>query len=188
MAVEDLYDRSVAEFENRLQQVPEDAWGKTTRCCPDWTVRDLVNHVVNENKWISLLVAAKTIEEVGNSLDGDLLGHDPLAAWRQASAEVRDAIRASGALERTVQLSSGPTPATEYLSEVLSDQIIHTWDLASSIGVGERLDPDLVEFAAATLEPLAEKWRAAGALGVPVDVGDSADRQAKLLALLGRRS
>ena len=188
MTVEDTYDRSVAEFQSRLQQVPRDAWDSTTRCCPDWTVRDLVNHVVNENKWIPPLIAGKTIEEVGNSLDGDLLGDDPLGAWRQASAEVRDAIRASGALERTVQLSSGPTPARDYLSEVLSDQIIHTWDLASSIGVGETLDRDLVEFAAATLEPLAEKWRAAGALGPPVDVGETADRQAKLLALLGRRS
>jgi uncharacterized protein (TIGR03086 family) len=188
MAIQDTYRRSAEEFGARLQKVAPDAWDQTTRCCPDWTIRDLVNHVVNENKWIPPLLAGKTIADVGNSLDGDLLGNDPIQAYRRASTDVLDAMGRDGSLERTVQLSSGPTPAEHYLAEVLSDQIIHTWDLASSIGTGETLDPSLVEFAGATLRPLAEMWRAGGALGPPVEVDAGADDQTKLLALLGRRA
>lgn len=188
MAIEEICRRSAEEFEKRLRSVPADAWDQTTKCCPDWTIRDLVNHVVNENKWVPPLLAGKTIADVGGSLDGDLLGDDPLNAYREASRQVLDAIGAEGARGRTVQLSSGPTSAENYVAEVVSDQIIHTWDLASSIGTGETLPDDILGFAGATLRPLAEMWRKGGALGPPVDVGDDADEQTKLLALLGRRA
>ncbi len=187
MALRRLYERSIEEFGMRLRRVDRNEWDRKTRCCPDWAIRDLVNHVVSEFRWIRPLLAGKSIEEVGDSLDGDLLGDEPSAAWRGAGAEVLEAISDPEALGRTVHLSMGPTAATDYLAEVLSDQIVHTWDLASSIGYGEMLDPELVEFAARTLEPLAETWRSAGVLGEPIEVADDADRQTKLLALLGRR-
>lgn len=188
MTVDEICRRASEEFEKRVRLVPADAWDQTTKCCPDWTIRDLVNHVVNENKWIPPLLAGKTIADVGSSLDGDLLGDDPVGAYSDASKEVLDAVGEAGALERTVQLSSGPTPADHYVSEVVSDQIIHTWDLASSIGKEETLPDDIRDFAAATLRPLAEMWRKAGALGPPVETPDDADEQTKLLALLGRRA
>ena len=40
-------------------------------------MRDLVNHVVGEDRWTVPLVEGRTIADVGSSLDGDLLGDDP---------------------------------------------------------------------------------------------------------------
>jgi uncharacterized protein (TIGR03086 family) len=186
--IEDIYAHAAGAFEERVARVPEGHWQKTSACCPDWTVHDLVNHVVNENRWIPPLIEGSTIADVGNSLDGDLLGDDPLAAWRRASVAVASSIRVPENMARTVELSSGPKLGSEYLAEVVADQIIHTWDLAASIDADTALPSELVEFATATLTPLAELWRSAGALGPPVEVPADADAQTKLLALLGRRT
>jgi uncharacterized protein (TIGR03086 family) len=186
--IEDVYARAAREFEARVAQVSAGDWQKTTRCCPDWTIRDLVNHVVGENRWILPLVGGSTIADVGESLSGDLLGDDALAAWKQASDDVASAIRDPENMARAVELSSGQTVGSAYVVEVVSDQIIHTWDLASSIDADTALPDELVEFASATLTPLAEAWRQAGVLGPPVDVQDDADAQTKLLAMLGRRA
>lgn len=182
----DLYRRMVEEFDRRMQNVGDEHWSSRTHCCPDWTVGDLVNHVVNENRWIPPLLSGKSIAEVGSRFDGDLLGNDPEAAWRSAVEEALQAIAQQGALDGTVSLSSGAASARSYIAEVLSDQIVHTWDLATSVGADAQLDPGLVDFAYRTLEPLATKWREAGYLGDPVTVPPEADPQTKLLALLGR--
>jgi uncharacterized protein (TIGR03086 family) len=184
--LDEHYRLGAEAFASRLELVPSDAWTQTTRCCPDWTIHDLVNHVVNETVWVPPLLRGETIAEVGERFDGDLISGDALGAWRRAAGEVTEAMAEPGALDRTVELSSGPTTGEKYVAEVLSDQIIHTWDLATSIDADAVLDPTLVTFARQILEPLAEMWRKAGALGPPVDVADGADDQTKLLALLGR--
>ena len=43
----------------------------------EWNVRELVNHVVGEDAWTVPLMRGATIAEVGDSLDGDLLGERP---------------------------------------------------------------------------------------------------------------
>ena len=58
-------------------------------------------------------------------------------------------MQADGALERVVDLSSGPTPAREYVSQLFADHLIHAWDLARAVGADERLDPELVDACAA---------------------------------------
>jgi uncharacterized protein (TIGR03086 family) len=186
--LDEHYRLGADAFGSRLERVPSDAWARTTRCCPDWTIHDLVNHVLNETMWIPPLLRGETIAEVGERFDGDLISGDAPGAWRRASGEVIEAMAEPGTLDRTVELSSGPTTGEKYVAEVLSDQIIHTWDLATSIDADPVLDPTLVTFARETLEPLAEMWRQAGALGPPVEVADDADEQTRLLALLGRRA
>ncbi len=45
--------------------------------CEDYDVRALLNHVVSGNLWVEPLVAGKTIAEVGDRYDGDVVGDDP---------------------------------------------------------------------------------------------------------------
>lgn len=180
----DLFRRAAAGFRSRLQHVSD--WTVPTPCT-EWDARALVNHVVNEVRWVPPLVAGKSIADVGSSLDGDLIGDDALASWDAAVAAVEDECGAPGAMERSVQLSSGDAPAGRYLAEVASDVAIHTWDLARAVGADERLDPDLVELADATFGPMLEGGRAAGIFGPAVPVPDDADAQAKLLGNFGRQ-
>jgi uncharacterized protein (TIGR03086 family) len=183
----ELYRKSVEQFGGFVAQVRDDQWSSSTPCT-EWDVRALVNHIVNENLWMPPLLEGKTIAEVGDRFDGDVLGDDPHQAWKQASEEAVAASAQSGALERTVHLSFGDFPGREYVSQVLTDHVIHAWDLARGIGAKDRLEPELVDFAYGYLEPQAEAWRAGGAFGERVEVPSHADRQTKLLAIAGRKA
>jgi uncharacterized protein (TIGR03086 family) len=87
-----------------------------------------------------------------------------------------------------VHLSFGDFPGRVYLGQVMSDLVIHSWDLARGINGDDQLDPELVDFVIAELTPQAEAWRSAGAFEEKVEVPDSADGQTKLLALAGRKA
>ena len=110
----DLHRRAVTEFGRRVEAVPQDGWHRSTPC-GDWDVRALVNHLVNENRWTPPLMRGSTIEEVGDRFDGDLLGDDPKGAWADASRAAVESVAERGALERTVHLSFGDSPAEEYV-------------------------------------------------------------------------
>ncbi len=183
----DLYRRAVDQFGGLVAQIGEGQWSSATPCT-DWDVRALVNHIVNENLWVPELLAGKTIEEVGDRFDGDVLGEDPQQSWKAASEDAARAVAQPGALEVTTHLSFGDFPGREYISQVLTDHVIHAWDLARGIGANERLEPELVDFAKRFLEPQAEAWRAGGAFGEAVPVPSHADTQTKLLALTGRKA
>jgi len=100
----ELHRRAVGEFDRRVRAIRDDQWQLGTPCT-DWTVHDLVNHLVNEDLWTPELFAGKTLAEVGNRFDGDLLGRDPLAAWEAAMREALAAVQADGALQRLVHVS-----------------------------------------------------------------------------------
>ena len=185
--VASLFQRAVDEFDKRVQAISEDQWDGDTPCT-EWSVRDLVNHVVNEDRWVKPLIEGKTIAEVGSALDGDLLGDDPKRAWKEAAEESIAAASSEGALTTTCHVSFGDIPGEEYLSQVLSDNVIHSWDLARGVGADDRLDPELVDFTHAYLAPQIEAWRSAGAVGPALEVPDDADAQTKLLAMMGRRA
>ena len=182
----ELFQKSVREFDSRVAAVNDEQWAAGTPCV-EWDVRTLVNHIVNEDRWVTPLLDGKTIAEVGDALDGDLLGDDPKASWRAAADEATEAVGRPGVLERTVHVSFGDIPGREYISQVLCDHVLHSWDLAKGIGASTALDQDLVDFAYGYLEPVAEAWRAAGAFGPAVEVPEEADKQTRLLALTGRR-
>jgi uncharacterized protein (TIGR03086 family) len=150
----------------------------------------LVQHVVNECRWIRPLIDGLTIAEVGDRLDGDLLGADPKGAWRDASAEALATIGPAEALAGTVHLSFGDRSGDQYLSQVACDIAIHTWDLARGIGGDDRLDPEVVAAAQDELDTWGadiEAWRAAGAFGPAVESPPGVDAQTRLLGMLGRR-
>jgi uncharacterized protein (TIGR03086 family) len=123
---------------------PRRTWKEHPPPLPGWTVRQLVNHLVNEERWTPPLLAGATIEEVGSRFDGDLLGDDPVAAFDGAAAAALAVVRAEGALEGTVHLSFGDHPAREYAMQLAADHLVHAWDLARAIGADQSLDTDAV--------------------------------------------
>jgi len=167
--------------------VRDDQWSAST---PDaeWDVRTLVNHLVSEDRWAPPLFEGATIADVGDRFDGDLLGADPKAVWAEAAAGAVAAASADGALARTVHLSFGDFPGEGYLSQLISDHVIHAWDLARGIGGDDTLDPELVEWVHGFLAPQVDGWRAAGAFGPAVETAPDADLQTMLLGLTGRKA
>jgi uncharacterized protein (TIGR03086 family) len=184
-AVQDLHRRAAEDFGARVHAVGDDQWHLPTPCS-DWDVRELVDHLVGEMRWMPPLLDGRTIAEVGDRLEGDQLGGDPKAAWDDAAKAAVEAVGVPGAMERTVHLSFGDLPGAEYTRQLLADLLVHGWDLARAIGADERLDPELVEACAGWFAPMEEAYRGAGAIGPRAEVAPDADAQTRLLAMFGR--
>jgi uncharacterized protein (TIGR03086 family) len=184
-AVVELYSRSVEKFRAVVEQVPDQAWAAPTPCA-DWDVRALVNHVVSEDRWVVPLLEGKTVADVGDALDGDLLGESPADAAASAAKSAVAALAEPGATARTVHLSFGDFSAEEYAWQVLADHVVHTWDLAVAIGAPRELEPRLVEVTAGWWEAWEDTYRGAGAVGPTVALPESASRQDRLVASFGR--
>ncbi|MFJ8848831.1 TIGR03086 family metal-binding protein [Streptomyces sp. NPDC102437] len=175
-------------FTDRVHAVPEDQWSAPTPCT-EWTVRDLVAHLTAEQLWVPPLVTGRrTVAEVGDAFDGDVLGDDPVAAWDRAAAGARRAFEAPGALEGTVNLSYGDSAADSYCAQMVADAVVHAWDLSRAIGADERLPARLVDFADREVGPYAKDLSQSGLFAAPAETAPDADPQTRLLALLGRQA
>ena len=181
----EMYRRSLEEFGQRVMAVAPGDWVRPTPCS-EWSVRDLVRHLVYEELWAPPLLEGQTIADIGDRFEGDILGTAPQAAWKEAAAGALAAGGPSDVLGRTVHLSFGDFSGQDYLGQLTADHLIHAWDLARGIGGDERLDPELVTFVTDFMAPQVEQWRGAGVFGPTVEVTPDADPQAKLLALTGR--
>lgn len=187
MNVPDLHRRACDEFGKRVDTVADDQWHRPTPCS-DWDVRTLVNHIVAESLWTPPLMEGRTIKEVGDRFDGDVVGDDPRKAFHDAATPAIEAISSDGAMSRTVHLSFGDTPAREYAMQLFADYLIHGWDLARATGGEERLDPELVAACSEWFKSMEDAYRTGGAIGPRPDVSADADPQTELLAKFGRTS
>jgi uncharacterized protein (TIGR03086 family) len=150
--------------------------------CAGWTVRGLLNHLVGELCWTPLLLGGATVADVGDRFDGDLLGRDPLGAWAAGLADLPAYVDP----ERPVHLSYGDVPAAEYLRQLTADYLIHAWDLASTLGIDDTLDADLVAAVGGWFLGAESGYRAAGLIGPRPPVEHDGDAQTRLLAMFGR--
>ncbi|SCL32774.1 TIGR03086 family protein [Micromonospora pallida] len=181
----DSYRRSLAEFVDRVGRVSPGQWSAPTPC-PEWDVRTLVNHVVTEDRWAAPLLGGATVESVGDRFAGDQLGADPVETARDAARAAERAATAPGTTERTVALSAGPTPAPEYLHQLVAEHLVHGWDLAVAIGTDPRMDPEAVRECARWFTGRVTDYQAGNLVRTGVDVPADADEQDRLLALFGR--
>lgn len=185
MDVKELHNRALDFFGELVAGVPEDAWKNSTPC-EDWDVRVLVNHNVNENWWACELLAGKTIEEVGDRFEGDLLADEPLEAYDASAEAVRRVLAPLEDLDSSVHVSYGPVTARRYLEDRYVDLAVHGWDLAVATGQDAKIPSELAESAYEAMAAQVEQVRESEAFGAEVEVPDDADAQTKLLGLLGR--
>ena len=181
----ELYRRGLTGFADRVRQVAPDQWHRPTPC-PDWDVRELVNHLVYEQRWSVPLFAGATLAEVGDRFDGDLLGADPEGAVADAARQAEAAVATPGALDQMVHLSFGDTPAVEYAWQMLAEYLVHGWDLAVATGADPRLDPETVHAVSGWFAEREGPYRLAGAIGPRVEVPAGSDEQDQLIAAFGR--
>ncbi|HWN36217.1 MAG TPA: TIGR03086 family metal-binding protein [Pseudonocardia sp.] len=191
----DAHGRAMADFDRLVRAVPADRWDSPTPCA-EWSVRDLVEHLVTEQLWVPPLLAGQTIAEVGDRFAGDPLGADPVAAWRAGAETARLAWLEPGVLDRSVHLSYGTDSAVNYGWQMILDLAVHAWDLSvgssgdradDPAGDPYRIPDDLAEVLFAIFAPLIPQWREFGIFDPPVPVPADADPHTRLLGLLGRK-
>lgn len=166
--------------------IADDQWGAATPCS-EWNVRALVNHLMVGNRWVVELGDGRTIAEVGDALEGDVLGADPVASFRQSALRACNVLAAPDAMTQTFRLSFGDVPGSLYAAERFVDVLIHAWDIATATGQAANLDDDLVSRCYDVVEPRRDAIRERDDFGPEVPVEDDAPTQVRLLALLGRR-
>jgi uncharacterized protein (TIGR03086 family) len=184
MALETTYRRCVEFWKGTVSEVSDD-WSKPTPCT-DWDVRALVNHVVSEDRWTAPLVDGRTIAEVGNAFDGDLLGENPKGSARAAADEALTAVAERLPAGGKVHLSYGEEDIDEYIWQLVADHLIHGWDLAVATGQNRNLDPELVEEVAEWFRNREEMYRSGGAIAARPESAAGGNPQADLLIAFGR--
>ena len=181
----ELFQRAQAQFTDRVDAVAPDQWEDPS--LPGWTVADLVAHLVTEQLWVPPMMAGEPYLE-GRFPDetSDLLGNDPFLGWESAADDALSAFAEDEGLIRTVHLSRGPTPASEYILEMTADLTVHAWDLAQAVGADTELDGELVTAGLVYAERLPPEG-IPGHVDPPLDVSDAAPPQTRLLARYGRK-
>jgi uncharacterized protein (TIGR03086 family) len=125
--------RTLEDTGRLVAGVRDDQWNRPT---PDdgWDVRTLIGHVVAGNLWAAELASGRIIADVGDRLDGELLGDDPVGAFRESAAAAAAAFEAPGALDAPCAVSYGPVPGSLYAGHRLVEVVVHGWDLAVATG------------------------------------------------------
>lgn len=179
----DAHAEALRGFDELVHRIGRDQWADPTPCT-EWTVRDLLGHLVYEQLWAPELLGGATMEQVGDRYDGEQLGDHPVRRWETASRAARRAFEETG--RETVHVSFGEIPLADYGWQMTGDLAVHGWDLAVAIGAEYRIGDALAEDLLAELGPQVSGWQGGGIFAAPVATGPDATPSDKLVALLGR--
>ena len=157
--------------------------------CADWTLHGLLRHMIAQHHGFAAAAGG----------DGDLaqwrvrpLGEDPVAAYRTAAERVLAAFAADGVLDREFPLPEIAAhlmfPARQAISFHFVDYVVHSWDVARTLGLPVQLDPALLEVALGVAEavPGGGARLAPGAAFAPGVDCPGGPRLDQVVALLGR--
>jgi len=99
--------------------------------CVAFTVRDVLEHVLVLGGAFACKFRGDEAPEIQPPA---LNGRVPAAEFRTTMADLLDAVRSPGAMERTISSPVGEMPGETFARLVAFDGLIHGWDLASSTG------------------------------------------------------
>ena len=164
-----VWQQAADKWNETVAQVGDDQMGNPCTTCPEWTVGELIEH---------------TMHWQGQGAAG-LAGMEPGGSW----AEIQPAL--SGALADPASLEGeamGGMPKQQVAGFVIGDLLVHSWDLARSIGADDTLPVEAVQSTYMGLQRVPDQMlRGENMFGTQIEVGDDASPQDKLLGFLGRQ-
>ena len=179
--IQDSYRRVSTGFDAAVQAVVPEQW-ESQSPCEEWNARDIVAHVVEGHRGV--IAGVRGGESIPLGPD-----EDPKKAWEEASRAIDEI---TGDPDESVKEMDGPTgkmPAGEIIGRfVTMDVLVHTWDLARTIGADEHLDEDSVQHAFETLKPMDAMIRMPNVFAAKLEPPPDADVQTEFLYFLGRRA
>ena len=168
--------------------VGEDDLGRPTPCT-DWTVADLVDHVISGNRMFASILRGEQTRAVSGDRRAGLgpVDADRVAAYDRAADELLTAFRTDGALERVITVPFGTVPGSVALHLRLTELLVHGWDLARATDqrfeVPDELAHQELDFSRRAIERLPP---GRSPFGTPRPVPEGATDLDRLVALLGR--
>jgi uncharacterized protein (TIGR03086 family) len=171
-----LWRQTADKWSEVYGQVGDGQWDSPTPCTA-WTVRNLVDH--------TLAWQAKGGSLLGAHVEPDDLGWERIRA--SYAALLADPAQLVGTVPEFADI-----PKANLAAFLVGDLLIHSWDLARSIGVDDTLPPDVVAATTDGLHHVApELLRGTNPLGTKmmgpaVELPEDASAQDKMLAFTGR--
>jgi uncharacterized protein (TIGR03086 family) len=162
--------RGLDQLEALIADVRPDALDDPTPCT-DWTVRDLVDHVVAAPTRFARMLSDEPIDW---SAPTPPAGDDPAGAFRAHADDLLGAWREhSGAGEVDWQCA---------------ELAVHTWDLATATHAGTgALDPEVAERGLAFMQASLTPDNRGPVFGPEQPAPDGADAYGRIAAFAGRR-
>lgn len=157
--------------------------------CEDWTVRDLLGHLVAVLGRVSAIGQGAEPFSVPSMLDGVGDGDwsdryaEALASWDEVWSD--DAV-----LARSVQAPFGTMPGAAVLGGYISEYLVHGWDLARATGQSAEAPECLAEsaYAAAVAKIPADRRGEGVPFNAPITPRPEAGPTEQLANWLGRTS
>lgn len=179
--IADRYRTLADAFEAKVEAVRPEDWSRPTPC-DDWTVRDLVGHVVD--------VHGMMLRPLPNGLrDAPSVDDDPLAAFQSARSDVERVLDDPATADTEFDGMFGRTRVSATIDQFMGfDLVVHGWDLARATGQDETMDGAEVERIATFIERMGTAtMRENGVVGPEVPVPSDAPAQDRVLGQLGRQ-
>lgn len=171
------YPEVADNFTRILRSVTGEQWELPTPC-EDWSVRDLVTHVVATHQRVYSLLGSEP----------DAPDEPAAAAWDRAHQRMLDALEDPLLAATPVRTRAGEQAFSELVGGlVMFDTLCHSWDLARAVGADETLFLPAVERAHARLAEIDDAIRVPGGFGPAVAPAPGADAQTRFLNFVGRR-
>jgi uncharacterized protein (TIGR03086 family) len=179
--VQSSYQRVSEGFDTVVRSVTADQWGIQTPC-EQWQARDVVAHVVEGHRGVIAGVRGGESKPLGAD-------EDPKQAWADARQCMAAITADADALAMELDGPTGRMPAGDIIGRfVTMDVLVHTWDLARTVGADERLDEDAVRAAYEALKPMDSMIRLPGVFSAKLEPPAGADLQTEFLYFLGRQA
>jgi uncharacterized protein (TIGR03086 family) len=142
-----LFQAAALQAERVVAAVRPDQLGDPSPC-PEWTVRDLINHLATGNLLFTAIVSGSPKPDRSE----DHLGDDYLAAFRDSVTGLSEAFVKHDVLSGTYATPVGEGPGALLVQMRVSELVIHAWDIARASGQSTDLDPDLAAACLASFQ------------------------------------
>lgn len=185
--VQDRYDRIAEGFAQRLTQLNEQGYDSASPC-EGWSAFEVASHVIATHRRMrGMLDQLDDPDQVRANVPDPVKGDDLDALFAEARSSIQSAIEDPALSQQVMGGMFGEQSFESLVGRMLCcDTLLHTWDLARSIGADERLDPDAVVAGHRMLEGLGDAIRRPGGFGPAIDE-PSDDPQTAFLRFAGRR-
>lgn len=158
--------------------------------CGDWDLRRLLEHMTAQHRGFAAAAAGAGFDLEPWRLES--LGDDPVKTYREAAERVLAAFAAQGSAGELAlpQISTAIWfPVGQAISFHFIDYVVHSWDVAASLGQPFRLPDDLLEPALVVAEAVpngAKRQRPGAGFRPALPAPDGVSTFDKILLRLGR--